>query len=177
MTPLASEYFKSSLTMHVATSIVDMKNVVRAGPTNVYLQNRDERHFCNKVITDTDIAASQLVSWWLWFLLQYRNQFQRSKVTVHTYTLGCLRTQFRCTDRAAGGYSSGYGYQKYPRKISAPSRARSASDNSLKIYLYRYTNKTSDFEANFEKVYFQSTQKGKSLICYPYGPMYFPGKV
>ena len=61
--------------------------------------------------------------------------------------------------------------------MSAPSRARSASDNSLKIYLYRYTNKTSDFEANFEKVYFQSTQKAKSPICYPYGPMYFPGKV
>ena len=34
-------------------------------------------------------------------------------------------------DRAAGGYGSGYGYQKYPQKISAPSRARSASNKSL----------------------------------------------
>ena len=47
--------------MHVASSILDMKDVKRAGPTNVYLQNRDELHFSNKVVIDSDVAASQMV--------------------------------------------------------------------------------------------------------------------
>ena len=56
--------------MHVASSILDMKDIKRAGPTNVYLQNRDELHFSNKVVIDSDVAASQMV-WICYYLSTY----------------------------------------------------------------------------------------------------------
>ena len=84
--------------------------------------------------------------------------------------LGFLRTQFWFNKRAAGGYGSGYGYQKYPQKVWAPSRARSASDNHLNVYLYSYTNKTVGLEAIFNIPCFQSSKKPKCPMCCPYGP-------
>lgn len=51
------KYFRSSLTQHVATSIVDMKDVARAGLINVYVENRNVPVYSNKVILDVDVSA------------------------------------------------------------------------------------------------------------------------
>ena len=51
------KYFLSSLAQHVATSIVDMKDVSRAGLINVYVENRNVPVYSNEVIVDVDVSA------------------------------------------------------------------------------------------------------------------------
>ena len=53
--------FKASLTQHIATSIVDMKDVKRSGPISIYVQNRDVPVYSNKVILDCDLSATKQV--------------------------------------------------------------------------------------------------------------------
>ena len=53
---------------------------------------------------------------------------------------------------------------------------RARQRNGLKVYLVSYTNKSVDLKAVFEISYFQTTQKPKSPICYPYGPTKLSGK-
>ena len=50
-------YFQSSLTQHAATSIVDMKSVVKAGLINIYDQNRNDPNWSNQVLLDIDMSA------------------------------------------------------------------------------------------------------------------------
>ena len=72
---------------------------------------------------------------------------------------------------------TGYGYPDSSALCFDPGDRSAPQRYGLKVYVISYTNKTGDLEAIFEISYFQSIQKPKCHICYPYGPTKLPGKV
>ena len=53
--------FTTSQYAYAETSVVDVKNVVRGYPTNVYLQNQNVEKFSHEVVIDVDYYAVGLV--------------------------------------------------------------------------------------------------------------------
>ena len=74
-------------------------------------------------------------------------------------------------------FSTVGGYEKSCEKVWGGSDPPTRSERPPKVYVVSHTNRTCDFEVIFEISYFQSTQKLKCPICYPYGPNKLQAKV